>query len=378
MTNRQVFNALLDGENTGHIIWAARLDVWYRQLTATDTLPEKLTGMSLNQIHRALDIGFPQKSDEKNRLFISDIKGVSQYEEKSGTNLYRYFETPFGTVYDTYHVDEYRRANRLSFSTTHIGYKLKNEQDIKPVRYIIENTEYTPFYDHFYAYEDEIGEDGITFIFTANDPFSTIMRDYAGIEQFFYLLADFPDAVEDLIAILSEKMESGLQPIMFECPARVAHHGGHYDGMVTSPPLFKKYILPYLKKFSGKLHGIGKYLALHTDADSKLIMGLLEEAGMDMAECFCTDPMVTVTLEDAIDYWEDRVIIWGGIPSVILCPDSCSYNDFIDYMNAIITLIRTRKCRVILGVSDNVMPETKFCRLEKVTEMVRAANINTI
>ncbi|MCL2060576.1 MAG: hypothetical protein FWH01_16250 [Oscillospiraceae bacterium] len=377
MTNRQLFNALLDGEPTGpagQILWAARLDVWYRQLKATDTLPEKYAGMSLNQIHKAMEIGFPQKSDEKNRLFKPEINGVRQYEERDGDNLHRYFETPFGTVYDTYHVDAYRAANRLSFATTHIGYRLKGEKDFKPVRYILENTTYVPYYDDYYAYEEEIGDDGLAFIFTANDPFSTVMRDYAGIEQFCYLLADYPELVDGLIGALAEKMEAELQPIMFGCPARVAHHGGHYDSMVTSPPLFEKYILPYLQRFSGELHGMGKFLALHTDADSRLIMGLLEGAGMDMAECFCTAPMVGVTLEQALDCWGDRVIIWGGVPSIILCPDSCSYGDFVDYMSAAIALIRSRKCRVILGVSDNVMPETDITRLEKITDMVNEAN----
>ena len=68
------------------------------------------------------------------------------------------------------------------------------------------------------------------------------------------------------------------------------------------------------------------------------------------------------------------MIIWGGIPSIILCPDSCSYGEFVDYMEAAITLIRSRKCRVVLGVSDNVMPETDIARLDKITDMVRAAN----
>ena len=374
MTNRQAFNAILDNEDTGHIIWAARLDIWYRQLKATNTLPERLAGMNLNQIHKALGIGYPQKSDEKSRLSTTSISGVKQYEEKVGAYLHKYIETPMGTVYDTYHVDEYRAANRLSFAVTHVGYRLKDINDFKPVQYILENTSYAPFYDDYYSYEEEIGDGGISFMFAANDPFSIIMRDIAGVEQFFYLLADYPELIDNLINTLAAKMEDELQPIIFNCPARVAHHGGHYDGTVTSPPLFDKYIIPYLKPFSKKIHAMGKFLALHTDADSKLIMNHLEDAGMDMAECFCTAPMVAVSLEDALDCWEDRVIIWGGIPSVILCPDSCSYDDFVDYMKKTIALICSRKCRVILGVSDNVMPETDIKRLEKITDMVNEAN----
>jgi len=372
MTNRQMFNAILDGEKPDRILWAARLDVWYRRLVATGEMPERLSGMSLYEVHKALGIGVPQKSDEKSLLARSEVKGVTYREERDGPYIYRYTETPAGDVFDTYFEDEYRAKNRLSFGRTHIGYPLKSEKDFKPMKFIIENTEYYPFYDHFYAHEEEIGEDGMTFMFAANDPFSVVMRDYAGIEQFCYMLADYPALVEDLIYTLAEKMAASLQPIMLNCPARVAHHGGHYDGTLTSPPLFQKYILPYLRPFADKVHAAGKFLALHADADSMLIMGHMERAGMDMAECFCTAPMVKVSLEDAINFWEDRVIIWGGIPSVILCPETCSYEDFYAYMKNAVSLIRSRKCRVILGVSDNVMPETDIGRLEKITEMVNS------
>ena len=374
MTNRQLFNVILDNERTDHILWAARLDVWYNYLKVMDLFPDRLKNLNLYEIHKKLGIGFPQKSDVKSMLFTSTIKNATCYEEKKGDRLTKYIETPYGTVFDIYHVDEYRIANKLSFASTHIGYRLKDENDFKPIKYIIENTSYSPFYDHYYSYEEEIGEDGLTFFFTTNDPFSTIMRDYAGIEKFYYLLADYPSQMVEIIEILSEKLENELQPIMLECPARVAHHGGHYDSSVTPPYIYEKFILPYQKKFSDKLHNIKKYLALHTDADSTLLLNHMERAGMDLAECFCTYPMVAVSLKDAIDKWEDRIIIWGGIPSIILCKDSYSYEDFINYVNNVILLIKSRKCRVILGVSDNVMPETDIGRLEKITELVNKSN----
>jgi len=59
---------------------------------------------------------------------------------------------------------------------------------------------------------------------------------------------------------------------------------------------------------------------MHADADSRLILSEIREAGFDMAETFTTDPMVDCTLEEARQAWGDRVIIWGGVPSILLEP----------------------------------------------------------
>ena len=374
MTNKQIFNALLDDENIDQILWAARLDIWYMELKAVNSLPERYQQKSLNDIYRSLGIGFPQKSADKYLLYRTEIDGVECHEKREGPYLHKYIETPVGIVFETYFIDDWRCERGLPFGETHVGYLFKSLKDYPAIEYIIANTKYLPSYEQYFSYEEEIGDEGLAFFYTTNDPFSTLMRDYFGIERFVYELMDSPKHVDNLFHSLTDVMENGLQPIMFECPSRVAHHGAHYDGAITSPPLFKKYILPYLRRFSDKLHGMKKFLALHTDADSELLLELMERAGMDMAECFCTNPMVAASLESALNCWQNRVLVWGGIPSVILCPKSYSYEDFCLYIRGTIDLIRSRNCRVILGVSDNVMPETDITRLEKITEMVEKAN----
>lgn len=87
---------------------------------------------------------------------------------------------------------------------------------------------------------------------------------------------------------------------------------------MTPPPLFCRYITPYYQDFSALLHARGKKLCLHADNDSRLILDNIREAGFDMAETFTTAPQVTCTLEEARRAWGTAVIIWGGVPSVII------------------------------------------------------------
>jgi hypothetical protein len=129
-------------------------------------------------------------------------------------------------------------------------------------------------------------------------------------------------------------------------------------------------MLPYFQPFAQRLHERGKVLACHADADTSLLLDLIVEAGFDMAECFVTAPMVPVTLEQARAAFGSDVIIWGGIPSVMLC-DPVSDQAFEEYMRDLFRTIAPGDA-FILGVADNVMAEAKLERIERVSEMVQA------
>jgi len=94
-----------------------------------------------------------------------------------------------------------------------------------------------------------------------------------------------------------------------------------------------------------------------------------ERAGFGMVECFATHPMVETTLAEARAVWGDRVIIWGGVPSVIL-EEPYSDEQFEQYMDDLFRTIAPGNA-FILGVADNVMPGSKIERIERITRMVQ-------
>jgi hypothetical protein len=87
-----------------------------------------------------------------------------------------------------------------------------------------------------------------------------------------------------------------------------------------------------------------------------------------MVETFTTAPMVSCTLEEARAAWGNEVIIWGGVPSVIL-EDTFTEEQFEDYMRNIFDTIAPGDA-FILGVADNVMPAAKIERIARISEMV--------
>jgi uroporphyrinogen decarboxylase len=198
-------------------------------------------------------------------------------------------------------------------------------------------------------------------------PMHQIMREYLGYEKAVFEMIDHPRRIEQLLRVLTDHAKE-MQKIAAESPAKMILHGEHFDSMTTPPPLFEEYFKPYFRELAELLHSKGKILVCHADADSSLLLDLIRESGFDMAEVFTTAPMVPCTMSQARQAWGNDVIIWGGVPSVILC-EPVSDDEFEAFMLDLFKITAPGDS-FILGVADNVMPETKFERLLRISEMV--------
>ena len=139
-------------------------------------------------------------------------------------------------------------------------------------------------------------------------------------------------------------------------------------GQMTPPSLFEKYILPYYQELSPQLRSRRKVLALHADNDTGAILSHLEHAGFGMVECFATHPLVPTTLAEARAAWGNRMIIFGGVPSVILEPPFTE-EQFEAYMDDLFRTIAPGDA-FLLGIADNAMPGSDVRRIRRITQMV--------
>ena len=69
--------------------------------------------------------------------------------------------------------------------------------------------------------------------------------------------------------------------------------------------------------------------------------------------------------------FRDRITIWGGIPSILLCRQSATWEEFKDYIDRAVERYRG-KSRLILGVSDMVTADSEWDRLRYIGERVNA------
>jgi uroporphyrinogen-III decarboxylase len=305
------------------------------------------------------------------RVFTTRLRGVEVESGVSGDVSTTTYKTPLGVVQTVS-----RRSGTLAqggiASALTVKHLITQPEDYPVVEYIIEHTDVEPCYDLYLAYEAEIGDRGVPLVAMGPDPIYRIMQDLVGYNDFFYHLADHKALVMRLYEVLLEQA-AVVQQVALDSPARLLLHGEHFDSQFTPPRFFATYMLPYFQSFADQVHRRGKTLCCHADADTSRLLELILESGFDMAECFVTAPMVDVTLAEARKAWGDRIIIWGGIPSAMLC-DPVSEEEFEAYMHSLFRIIAPGSA-FILGVADNVMAETRFERIERISQMVETYGV---
>ncbi len=360
MTHRERFRAVLEGRQPDRLPWVPRLEIWYDYHTQRGSLPEEYRGWSLDEVRRSVAAA---RSGREGVIAVPRHDGsVEVREEWRGDELTRYWVTPVGTVSERFRQSAYGSDNLMR-----IEHVIKGLPDYPVVTYIVQHTHFEPTYDDFRRYDEEIGDEGFPICVIGDIPFHKILREYIGYNHAYYELQDHRDEVEALAEVLSST-HAQLEQLMLESPADLFVYGVHFDSQMLPPPVFDKYIVPYYQKLSGQFASRGKWLAVHQDADAILLLDSYVEAGIHVADCFACWPMVPCRFEDAVDHWKQSVVIWGGIPSTLLCPMAATEEELDEHLDTV--WAKTPEGRVILGIADNVMPEADMARVKKIAERI--------
>jgi hypothetical protein len=360
MTNRERLLAVLDGKQPDRIPWIPRMDIWYATRLADGNLPARYQNLSLSEIEKKMGVGSPARAG---RIFVTRYQGVDVTKTKKGEEVLTEYSTPYGRVTAL----DIKGENSEGFF--HKEPLLKRIEDYDVVEYIWEHTFFDPAYEDYLAYEQTIGNNGYPMVFVGDAPFHHFLLRLAGYNRAYYELADHLPRVERLLKVMEAVEMDRLWPVVLDSPARLLLHGLHFGSQMTPPRLFERYIKPYYQQITPGVRSRGKHLAYHADADAKAILSLIKESGFSMAECMATAPLTEVTIQEARSVWGNEVIIFGGVPSVILEESTMSDEEFESYMLALFQAIAPGNA-FVMGVSDNVMPNAKIERLERITEMI--------
>ncbi len=365
MTNRERLLAIMEGRLPDRVPWIPRLQIWYEANRRAGTLPDAYRDLSFREVEREVFGGTAARDAMIYRIEIEEVE-IRTHQVQAMETLTEYV-TPVGTV-----TTQFRSTARLrgqGIQDAEVGFMLKRREDYPVVEHIIEHTRYTPTFEEYEAYERDVGEEGYPMVNCGDCPMHHWMRALVGYNQAYLHLNDYPNEVERLVGVLTDHYKETVWKQMLDSPARLLMHGHHLSSQMTPPPVFERYILPYYEELSPKLRERGKVLALHGDNDTRHILSHIERAGFGMVECFATEPLVQTTLAEARAAWGDRVIIWGGVPSVLL-EDPFTDEQFEAYLDDLFRTIAPGRA-FILGIADNAMPGSKIERIQRITEIVQ-------
>ena len=389
MTERERILCALSGRRPDRIPWVPRLDLWNRGRRYSQTLPRELVSLSLPQIIERLNVGWyatiPDYGECDNGdldralgIFRSEaypyrviLEGVDRQVTVRGPETAVEYVTPVGSIRTvTTFTEEMRQAGVSSSWIT--AHAIQDPRDIEVVGYIFSHIKVIPALEGYLALRAQVGDKGLAVAFTtgAACPIQHVMRTLMPAEEFFYAMADIPEKIH----WLGDQMEGyfqNIQDIAADSPAEVVFLGGNYDISVTPPPFFRQHILPPLKSYAERLHSRGKYLLTHTDGENRTLLPLYRETEIDIADSICPAPMTSLSLDEIRGAFADRITIWGGIPSTLLCPQSFGWDDFKRFVDGLLQRFG-QESHFVLGVSDMFPADGDLDRLQYITDKVHA------
>lgn len=388
MNERERILAAIRGEEVGRIPWVPRLEFWYRARLRRGGMPAELAGLTLRELTAKLGVGhyasvpdFTEREEETDMLdhgigvfnvpvlpYRVILEGVERRVAHSGNRTETEYRTPAGTLRTAQVFTGEMLDGGASISWT-CEHAIREPRDFGAAAWLFSHLRVEPR-PGWEKRRRLVGGNGlaVAYVIGTACPVHHIMKELMPVEQFFYAQHDYPELV-DRLAEAMQPYYAAMRKTAAETDAEVVLLGGNYDDSITHPRFFETYIFPALRSYADELHARGKFLMTHTDGENRRLIPLYLRAGFDVADSVCPAPMTRLTLDELLEAFRGRITIWGGIPSVMLCPDSVPEAQFRAWIGDLLAR-HGRDTRFVLGVSDMVTADASWDRLEYVTRKI--------
>lgn len=385
MTSYERMLAILEGRKPDRYPFIGRLELWQRGLLRTGTLPDQYEDVALTDIHR--DVGFGRQSMQN--AYLYRMNGVEMVVSFEGEEIHREtdpvverfpdvkhvvpdkvgvtwveFQTKVGTATVEFSaLETMLAAGARAYITKH---PITCEDDYAVIEHIMENTDVIPDFERIEQLQRDFNGDGFVVPWLERVPFQQLLIDYFDTADFFFSLHDNPVQVSRLLQLLDERVMHVME-LMSGLDWPYVEIGDNVDGMMTNPRLFEQYSMETYQRLSDMAHAQKKKIGSHMDGDLKPIVHQLAECGLDVIESFSPAPLTPLTVGEALRVWDDKPLIWGGIPCVLL-EAGTPLVELEDYLHGLLEMLDGRP--IILNVVDMVLPINDIERVRRIAEIV--------
>jgi hypothetical protein len=328
MTHRQRILAALHGEPTDHVpftIYEWKIPWGYDK--------RKLIERGLGMLRRFAGwrAEYPHCEWRMQTYYQDGVK----YERE-------FWRTPKGEVTALFMPDQTCNVRKQ------VEFWIKGEADYEPLIYWALDAVLSPAYEEIKAGNEDLGDDGLVFVWAGYSPLQQIILQLAGIEQFCFELADRPEWVWALYDALLER-DRRKYPIIAAAPVEVIQCCANPIAQVLGHKLFIEKVLPCLDECAALIHAAGKFQSIHVDGDNALWAKDLASSSVDIIEAFTPAPDTDMTLVQGCDVFHDK-IVWANFPSSLHLASAEAIRA------ATVELLRSAAShpRFLLGITEDV------------------------
>ncbi len=339
---------VIRGSSNGRIIWQPRIQCWISdKIFAGTPIPEPFHDLvfpeDLPVFYKMLSCS--ARIYEFNACFKKQEHPSVIFAEKtiSETDRSILIETPVGKQ-----VRVYRKTPNSNRCIT-IKWEIESKAELKVAAWRAENTSWQwdqAEYERLCARWETLG---LPTMYLPRVNIQDLYINTMGVEGTVYALQDWADGVSAYVRALDES-HSRLIDVINASPIEIVNFGDNIHCGLLTPNLFRQYVLPAYQERCAKLHSAGKFVHAHWDGDTKALLPLAVETGLDGIEAITPKPQGDVTLEEIKEALGEKLFLIDGLPAIffdITYPVSM----LEEYTRKLIRLFAPR---LILGISDEI------------------------
>ena len=201
------------------------------------------------------------------------------------------------------------------FTSWHEKRLFSSPDDYEALEWMIQDRHYEPNYEEFAEAQDLLGGDALVRASIGYSPLQEIIYNLMGLEQFSIQWAENRDRLMRLYNLLIEDRRKIYQ-VVAQSPAFVVNYCGNVSPEVVGRERFERLILPHYDEAAEVLHGHGKLIGVHFDANTRLLAPGIARSKIDYVEAFTPYPDTDMRGAEARAAWPEKVL-WINFPSSV-------------------------------------------------------------
>ncbi len=367
MTSRERLLAAIRGQEVDRVPWSPFLAYWWEH--------QSQDMQNRGQTWFLKEIGAdPLLRGFATPFVNSDLLGLQYYDsidaipgceirrQNSGNDIQIQHSTPVGTLTT---ITRYSAEGDTQFVIEH---PVKCREDYKILSYLVERMIVRENFEFIRQEIDELGEDGLYMPLISpflKTPFQALLEHFVGTQQLMYDLMDYPEEIETLLQIMSERALEAVQ-LAIESPAEAFISWEDSSTTNVSPKLFARYIAPEMTRWGEAVHRAEKLLIHHACGHLRDLLPSMKEEAIDMVESLSPPPTGNVEIWDAQTILSPRVGIIGGIEATHFL--QLERKNLHTYVETLLDRVDPR--HYILANSDSCPPGVSVEKFRLVTEIV--------
>jgi hypothetical protein len=360
MNIRENVLAVLNGKKPDWVPWLGDLDYWYKALLRDSILPLNYRGEGIFQLHQDLGVGYYLQGYHPFQPVYDGVNAVETEDEN-----WRIIEvtTPIGNLRSV------RKYLRDSYSWGFIDHLINDWRDLEILRYLYEHTSYIPDYQLAEERYELIGENGVVVVYPPRTPFMQLVAMDAGIETVVDCTLYAPEEFDHTMYVMEQKYDQATE-IVLASPAEIIEFPENLSSEVVGKRFFNKYLKALYMRWNQKIKDAGKYSSIHFDGTLRGLIREVSQTGFSFLEAVTPAPVGDISFDEMAEWVNEETVLWGGIPGGYFSDIQMNDADFEKYVISILEIIKSRPTRYILGVSDQVVPGSRWERIKRVGQLV--------